>query len=163
MAEIRTRSPLATLCPQNMREHRFIIQMFVVCLLGSGCADQAVPPPDEEMVSQVDGGQLNNRPLDTDELPKSLTLNVGFDDDVQKIPPHPQALVFYAGEQLPIPDFEPMLRREWRLFTDLGIDPTEVTVVIRCDKRVSHEERVLLVAMCLDVGFQSVFLKTPRN
>jgi hypothetical protein len=163
MAGIRTRSTLATHRIQNTREHQFIIRLFVACLLTSGCADGAAPPPDEEMLSQVDDGQLNDRPLDTDELPKSLTLNVGFGDCVQKLPPHPQALVFHAGEQLPIPDFEPMLRREWQLFTDLDIDPAEVTVVIRCDKRVSHDDRVLLVAMCLDVGFQSVFLKTPRG
>ncbi|MCH7688405.1 MAG: biopolymer transporter ExbD [Planctomycetes bacterium] len=96
---------------------------------------------------------------------KELLLNIGFirNDKGEKTNPNP--LLFYAGEELQVPQWGAIIQREKRLYKDLGVKPEDVTVVIRADKEVPTGEIQELMKLCQQPlnanvgGFQKFALK----
>lgn len=95
------------------------------------------------VISNFEQTQADERvKLPRDELAKppdykvehELVLNIGFlrDKDGNKTDPEPW--VFYPEGQVRVLDFGPHFALESRLFTQRGIDPKEVTIVIRADR-----------------------------
>ena len=99
---------------------------------------------------------------------RDLMLNVGFDRNEDGSKKNPAALLFLAGEQMPVLQCAQFLNREKRLFNDLGIDPKEITVVIRADSEVPTGEIQELIKLCqLQAGnvggFQKFALKAKSE
>lgn len=60
-----------------------------------------------------------------------LVLNVGFNRHNGKILSN--ELVFYTGENIPVPEFQRRLHFESQNFVATGVKPEDVTVIIRAD------------------------------
>ncbi len=97
------------------------------------------------LVSSFDQIQADERvklPLDSMARPEErkvgeqFVINVGYlrDDQGRRIDPDP--FVFYAGQRIRVPDFGAKLKQEARIYHQTGIEPEEVTVVIRADAEV---------------------------
>jgi hypothetical protein len=92
------------------------------------------------------------------EWERDLILNIGFDNYYGDHRPD-EPLLFYAGEQIPVDQCFPILRRESRLFHDLGYSPAEISVVIRADRRCPHGTVVEAIRIAQKAGFRKFVLR----
>ena len=92
-----------------------------------------------------------------------LYLNVGFDrdDDGELIDKDP--FVFYNGEPLRVSAMKPKLEQEARINKDIGINPEEMTVVIRADAEVPTGLVQELIKMSQEAGFFKFALKATQQ
>ena len=95
---------------------------------------------------------------------KELTINIGFIRDQSGEKVDPQPIIFYAGEQLRIDDFEPKLRLEAQLFKDQGTPIEDVTVVIRADgdTPTGLVQTLIKMAQDPDIKFQKFAIKARQ-
>ena len=96
---------------------------------------------------------------------KELFLNIGFIRDSTGAK-QSEALLFYAGEEVPMTDFarlSKILNRENRIYTDLNVDPKNVTVVIRADKEVPTGLVQELIRLCQQQNFEKFALKATQE
>ena len=100
-----------------------------------------------------------------------LVLNVGYyrnkdgqrTDPAGNIDPQASAFVFYAGaERIPVLNFAPKLQLERQVFQDTGIDPKEVTVIIRADAEVPTGLVQQLIKMSQEAGFEKFAVKATQ-
>ena len=89
---------------------------------------------------------------------KELMLNVGFIRDQNGVK-RSKALLFYAGEQIPILESARVLKREMQIYKDLKTDPQDVTVVIRADRAAPTGLIQELIRLCQEAEFQKFALK----
>lgn len=99
---------------------------------------------------------------------KELVLNVGFDRNPDGSKIDPEAKLFYAGDSMPVLNSASALNREKRLYRDLGIDPKDITVVIRSDAEVPTGDIQELIKLCQEStndigGFQKFALKAKAE
>ena len=93
---------------------------------------------------------------------RSLVLNVGYHANADALDlKHP--FLFYAGEQFPIGECLPVIKREWRLYGDLGLDPESILIVIRADHRCPQGEIADLMQLVHDVGFRKIRLRAKTD
>src|SRR5690606_23527175 len=92
----------------------------------------------------------------------NLVLNVGFirDKEGKKLS---DPLVFYTGEDVPVPEMATKLQREARLFNDLGTDIKDVTVEIRADSEVPTGLVQQLSKRAQEAEFQKFALKATQE
>ncbi|HUG92340.1 MAG TPA: biopolymer transporter ExbD [Planctomycetaceae bacterium] len=99
-----------------------------------------------------------------------LVLNVGYDrnergertDRLGRVDPDAPALVFYAGDPTPVLNFAPKLKLEQQVFKDTGVDPREVTVVIRADSEVPTGLVQQLIKMAQEASFEKFAVKATQ-
>ena len=84
---------------------------------------------------------------------KQLTLNIGFnrDKDGNKLS---EALVFYAGEEIPVLKMEKWLDKEARIYKQEGTDIKDVSIVFRADKETPTGLVQELMSMAQQSGFE---------
>ncbi|MBT4866457.1 MAG: hypothetical protein HON53_15240 [Planctomycetaceae bacterium] len=97
-------------------------------------------------------------PANGNERERDLLLNIGFDNDFGGHRPD-KPVLFLAGEQMPVDQCFPFLRRESRLFEDLGFNPAEIPVVIRADHRCPHGSIVEMKRIAQEAGFRKFALR----
>jgi biopolymer transport protein ExbD len=120
-------------------------------------ADERVKLPDDNRAKPPLVGREND-----------LMLNIGFDRDADGIKTS-DALVFYAGNKIPVLKFGPFLQQEKRLYRDLGRKVEDITVVIRADSEVPTGQIQELIKMCQQQtdadtpGFQKFALKAKSG
>jgi biopolymer transport protein ExbD len=87
-------------------------------------ADERVKLPSDRLAKPSDVKRDNE-----------LVVNVGYvrNELGERTSP---ALVFYGPQQIPVASFAPKFQLERQVFEDTGVDPKEVTVVIRADAEV---------------------------
>lgn len=90
-----------------------------------------------------------------------LVLNVGYNRN-KSGERTSDALVFYATGSLPVLDFAPKLQLERQVFQDTGIDPKEVTVVIRADAEVPTGLVQQLIKMAQEARFEKFAVKATH-
>ena len=100
-------------------------------------ADERVKLPKEPLAKP-------NEVARTDEL----LLNIGFNRDKEGNKTNPNALLFYAGEERPLAEWGPVIKKEQRMYRDLGVDFKDVTVIIRADKEVPTGEVQEMIKLC---------------
>lgn len=93
-----------------------------------------------------------------------LVLNVGFIRKNGRIVGK-DPVVFYAGEDIPIPKFREALQTEKRLFIAKSGEGvmSEVTVIIRADSEVPTGMVQMLIKTCQEVGFTKFSLKATQE
>jgi biopolymer transport protein ExbD len=91
-----------------------------------------------------------------------LVLNVGYRRDASGEKTDPRALVFYAGDPIPVASFAPKLKLEQQVFEETGIAPEDVTVVIRADAEVPTGLVQQLIRLAQDAKFQKFALKATQ-
>jgi biopolymer transport protein ExbD len=93
-----------------------------------------------------------------------LVLNVGFVRDAQGhkvgagLP-----LLFYSGEAIPIPQFKQRLLFEKNNYEATGVNPKEVTVIIRGDAETPTGAIQDLVKLAQETGFEKFALKAKQD
>ena len=93
---------------------------------------------------------------------KELTLIIGFQRDKtgQRLS---DAIVFYAGEEIPVSEIGPKLQQEKRLYREVDTEPTEVTVVIRCDAEVHTGLVQEIMKLAQEAEFDKFALKVTQK
>jgi biopolymer transport protein ExbD len=94
---------------------------------------------------------------------QELVLNVGFVRDKEGNKVNPNAVVFFAGELVPVLDMGPKLERESYLTSELGTDLKELTVVIRADAEVPTGLVQELMRLAQDADFEKFSLKATQK
>jgi biopolymer transport protein ExbD len=92
---------------------------------------------------------------------KELLMQIGFhrnDQGEETSGP----LIFYAGEEIPVLDIGPSLQRENASYTSVGVDPKDVTVVIRADAEVPTGLVQELIKLSQEAGFEKFAMKATQ-
>lgn len=92
---------------------------------------------------------------------KDVVLNVGFERSKtgEKLS---DAIVFYAGESIPVLKMLPSLKQEARLFTGGGTKLEDVTIVIRADADVPTGLVQELIKQAQEAKFEKFALKATQ-
>ena len=129
-----------------------LIAFFMVAInFEQAQADERVKLPRDRLAKPADVKRDNE-----------LVINVGYrrDKDGDRI--DPQAYVFYAAERIPVLNFAPKLQLERQVFQDTGVDPKEVTVVIRADAEVPAGLVQQLIKMAQEAKFEKFAVKATQ-
>ena len=84
---------------------------------------------------------------------KQLTLNIGFFRSLEG-KKESEALVFYAGEDIPVLNMGKWLDKEARLYKQEGTDIKDVTIVFRVDKETPTGLVQELMSLSQQAGFE---------
>ena len=105
-------------------------------------ADERVKLPSDQLAMPLEVARV-----------KQLTLNIGFnrDKDGNKLS---EALVFYAGEEIPVLKMGKWLDKEARIYKQEGTDIKDVTIVFRADKETPTGLVQELMSMSQQSGFE---------
>lgn len=92
-----------------------------------------------------------------------LVFNVGYrrDEAGEKI--DPAAVLFYAGEEIPIHRVGPILEREAFLRREEGKDPGGVTFVIRADRETPTGLVQEIIKLAQEAGFEKFALSATQQ
>ena len=92
---------------------------------------------------------------------KELVLNVGFDRNTQgeKLS---DAMVFYAGDEVPVLAMKDKLETEQRLYLGAGTKPEDVHIVIRADAEVPTGLIQELIKQAQEADFVKFSLKAMQ-
>ncbi len=104
-------------------------------------ADERVKLPSDQLAMPLEVARV-----------KQLTLNIGFIRDKQENKLS-EALVFYAGQDIPVLNMGEWLDKEARIYKQGGTDPKDVTIVFRADKETPTGLVQELMSMCQKSGF----------
>lgn len=72
-------------------------------------------------------------------------------------------LIFYAGEEIPVLEIGPALQRENAAYKAVGVDPKDVTVVIRADAEVPTGLVQELIKLSQESGFEKFAMKATQK
>jgi biopolymer transport protein ExbD len=92
-----------------------------------------------------------------------LVLNFGFlrnTDGSRKGTGDP--LIFYSGDNYPLATFTPQLEFERQNYIDTGVEPSEVTVIIRADAEVPTGQVQELIKKCQESKFEKFSLRAQQ-
>ena len=73
------------------------------------------------------------------------------------------AIVFYASGDVPVMSFGPKLQVEKQVFADTGVDPKEVTVILRADAEVPTGLVQHLIKMSQEAGLEKFAVKATHG
>ena len=104
-------------------------------------ADERVKLPSDQLAMPLEVARV-----------KQLTLNIGFIRSLEG-KKESEALVFYAGEDIPVLNMGKWLDKEARIYTQEGTDLKDVTIVFRADKETPTGLVQELMSMCQKSGF----------
>ena len=107
-------------------------------------ADERVKLPSDQLAMPLEVARV-----------KQLTLNIGFrrDKDGNRLS---EALVFYAGKEIPILNMGKWLDKEARLYKQEGTDIKDVTIVFRADKETPTGLVQELMSLSQQSGFEKI-------
>ena len=71
-------------------------------------------------------------------------------------------LIFYAGESIPLSRFQTHLNFERQNYRDTGMNPKEVTVIIRADGEVPTGQVQELIKKCQEADFEKFSLRAEQ-
>ena len=93
---------------------------------------------------------------------EELTLNVGFDRDTEgnKLS---EAMVLLFGENIPVLQMGPKLKQEAKIYRQKGIEPKDVTVIIRADAEVKTGLVQELIKLSQEAEFQKFSLAATQK
>ncbi len=97
---------------------------------------------------------------------EELVLNVGYERDSNGNRIGREPVIFYAGEDVPLPQMSERLATERRLFVQKGGSEKaldEVTVIIRADSEVPTGMIQNLIKACQEAGFTKFSLKAKQE
>lgn len=114
-------------------------------------ADERVKLPKDELAKPVEVKRE-----------KELLLQIGFIRDKQG-EKQSGPLVFYAGEEIPVLEISPALTRENASYKAVGVDPKDVTVVIRADREVPTGLVQELIKFSQESGFEKFAMKATQK
>lgn len=91
-----------------------------------------------------------------------VVVNIGFDRDKdgKKLS---DAIVFYAGEKIPVLNFGPKLNQEARIYTASGTSLKEVTIVIRADADTPTGLVQELIKLAQEAKFEKFAMKAKQE
>ena len=99
----------------------------------------------------------------THKLEHELMVNVGFERDLDGNKNDPTPFVFTANGNYRVQDFGKQLDQEKRLYRVTGVDPKEVTVVIRADAEVQSGLIQELIKLAQESEFVKFALKAQQK
>jgi biopolymer transport protein ExbD len=70
--------------------------------------------------------------------------------------------IFYAGENLSLSTFQTQLNFEKQNYVDTGVNPKEVTVIIRADAEVPTGQVQELIKKCQEASFEKFSLRAEQ-
>ncbi|MCA9117155.1 MAG: biopolymer transporter ExbD [Planctomycetaceae bacterium] len=114
-------------------------------------ADERVKLPKDELAKPV---EIKRE--------KELLLQIGFirNKEGDKLS---DPLVFYAGEEIPVLEISPALTRENASYKSIGVDPKDVTVVIRADREVPTGLVQEMIKFSQEAGFEKFAMKATQK
>ena len=74
-----------------------------------------------------------------------------------------EPFIFYTGENYTIAQFKTPLQLEKQNFVDTGVNPTDVTVILRADAEVPTGIVQDLIKMSQEAGFEKFALKAQQE
>ncbi|MDG2388246.1 MAG: biopolymer transporter ExbD [Planctomycetaceae bacterium] len=94
-----------------------------------------------------------------------LTVNIGFERNLEGEKIDPQAYIFWPGEKMLIEGLEAKLRLEAQIYRDEGKDIKEITVVIRADAEVPTGivQGVIKIAQKDGIKFEKFAIKAQQS
>jgi len=94
-----------------------------------------------------------------------LTVNIGFERDLEGNKIDPDAYIFWPGEKMRLDGLEPKLRLEAQIYRDEGKDIKEITVVIRADGEVPTGivQGVIKIAQKEGIAFEKFAIKAQQS
>ena len=92
-----------------------------------------------------------------------LYVNVGFERDKQGKKLDPDPFVFVPGEKFRVLEFGTRLQLEKRLYRSRGVDPKDVTIIIRADAEVPTGLVQELIKLAQEADFQKFALKAIQT
>jgi biopolymer transport protein ExbD len=128
-----------------------LIAFFMVAInFEQAQADERVKLPRDQLAKPADVKRDNE-----------LVLNVGYLRN-KAGEPTSEALVFYAADKIPVLSFGPKLQLEKTVFKDSGIDPGEVTVIIRADADLPTGLVQHVIKMAQEASFEKFAVKATQ-
>jgi len=115
-------------------------------------ADERVKLPEDQLARPAKNKRDNE-----------LVLNFGFernDDGSRKGAGDPY--IFYASQKILVSNIQQTLKFEKQNYTDTGIDPKEVTVIIRADSEVPTGQVQELIKKCQEADFEKFSLRAKQ-
>ena len=105
-------------------------------------ADERVKLPSDQLAMPLEVARV-----------KQLTLNIGFIRNEQGVK-QSEALVFYAGQDIPVLKMGQWLDKESRIYEQEGTDVKDVTIVFRADKETPTGLVQELMRLSQEAGFE---------
>ena len=115
-------------------------------------ADERVKLPRDQLAKP------NEAPREND-----LVLNIGYIRDTSGVKQSAPLLFYGDGENYPVLEVGPILRRERQYFLDLGKDPETATVVIRADAEVPTGMVQEVIKLGQEAQFSNFALKATQE
>ena len=113
-------------------------------------ADERVKLPQDQLAKPAEVPRDNE-----------LVLNVGFIREGGEI--QSEEIVFYVGDKIPVPQFQPRLKFEAQNFKATGVEPKDVTIVIRADREAATGSIQDLIRQSQEEGFSKFALKAAQE
>jgi len=94
-----------------------------------------------------------------------LTINIGFERNLEGEKVDPQAYIFWPGEKIRLDGLEAKLRLEAQIYRDEGKEISEITVVIRADAEVPTGivQGVIKLAQKDGIMFEKFAIKAQQS
>jgi biopolymer transport protein ExbD len=70
--------------------------------------------------------------------------------------------IFYSHLNVLLANFRPQLKFEWDNYKATGVNPNEVTVIIRADSEVPTGQVQELIKLCQELGFEKFSLRAQQ-
>lgn len=74
-----------------------------------------------------------------------------------------EGTVLFIGEEVPVPDLRPLLRREKDLLEHMDVSAAEATIIIRADADARTGRVQELMKICQDTGFAKFALRAKQE